>query len=50
MKQENNRQAITGIYHSYVRHRSILENIVFPVLLLLYPLVGSRQGLDVSDA
>ena len=50
MKQENNRQAITGIYHSYVRHRSILENIVFPVLLLLYPFVGIRQGLDVSDA
>lgn len=50
MSRENNRIAITGIYHSYERHRRMLENIVFPALLLLYPFAGIRQGLDVSDA
>lgn len=37
------------IYHSYDRYRNILETIVFPALLFLYPLLGIRQGLDVSD-
>lgn len=37
------------IYHIYDKNRIILENIIFPVLLALYPLTGIRQGLDVSD-
>lgn len=32
------------------KYKKILENGLFPLLLLLYPLVGVRQGLDVSDA
>lgn len=39
--------SIDRIYHKYSK---LLENIIFPLLLLLYPLVGVRQGLDVSDA
>lgn len=50
MRRENNGNAVTGFCHGYERYRIILENIVFPVLLLLYPFVGIRQGLDVSDA
>ena len=37
------------IYHIYDKNRIVLENIIFPVLLALYPLTGIRQGLDVSD-
>lgn len=37
------------IYNIYNKSRIVLENIVFPVLLILYPLIGIRQGLDVSD-
>lgn len=37
------------IYHIYDKNRFVLENIVFPVVLILYPLIGIRQGLDVSD-
>ena len=37
------------ISHIYDKNRIILENIIFPVLLALYPLTGIRQGLDVSD-
>ena len=37
--------SIDRIYHKYSK---LLENIIFPLLLLLYPLVGVRQGLDVS--
>ena len=27
----------------------MLEAVLFPLLLTLYPLIGIRQGLDVSD-
>lgn len=37
------------IYHIYDKNRFVLENIVFPMVLILYPLTGSWQGLDVSD-
>lgn len=37
------------ISHIYNKNRFVLENIVFPVALILYPLIGIRQGLDVSD-
>lgn len=37
------------LYGIYQKNRCILENIVFPVLLVLYPLSGIRQGIDVLD-
>ncbi len=39
--------SIDRIYYKYSK---LTENKIFPLLLLLYPLVGVRQGLDVSDA
>lgn len=36
-------------YNVYDKNRRILENFLFPLLLVLYPLVGIRQGIDVSD-
>ncbi|MCQ2550318.1 MAG: hypothetical protein MJ134_09815 [Lachnospiraceae bacterium] len=32
------------------KYRKQLENILFPVILLLYPLMKVNQGLDVSDS
>lgn len=32
-----------------MKKRNIFENVIFPLILLLYPLTGIRQGLDVSD-
>ena len=33
----------------YGRYRNFIENVLFPVLLVLYPLVGLNQGMDVAD-
>ena len=33
----------------YDKNRRIVENFLFPLLLILYPLAGIRQGIDVSD-
>lgn len=38
------------LYKFYDKHRKVIENILFPALLVLYPFLGIRQGLDVSDA
>lgn len=37
------------IYSIYDKNRIVLENIILPAVLVLYPLAGIRQGLDVSD-
>lgn len=33
----------------YDKNRRMVENFLFPLLLILYPLAGIRQGIDVSD-
>lgn len=37
---------ITGVYD---RYRNLIEKILFPLILILYPLVKIRQGVDVTD-
>lgn len=39
-------QTIRTFYH---RYEYLIEKYLFPVLLVLYPLVRIRQGIDVSD-
>ena len=36
-------------YRMYEKKKRMLEAVLFPLLLTLYPLIGIRQGLDVSD-
>lgn len=33
----------------YDKNRRMVENFLFPLLLILYPLIGIRQGIDVLD-
>ncbi|MBD5509438.1 MAG: hypothetical protein HDR05_15710 [Lachnospiraceae bacterium] len=33
----------------YGRYRNFIENGLFPVLIMIYPLVGVNQGLNVAD-
>ena len=33
----------------YGRYRKYIENIMFPMILLIYPLLKIDQGIDVSD-
>lgn len=37
---------ISGVYNKF---RNFIENILFPALLILYPLSTIRQGIDVAD-
>lgn len=37
---------VVTVYHKY---QNFIERVVFPIVLLLYPLVGIRQGIDVAD-
>lgn len=39
-------ERVTELYRKY---RNFIENICFPVLLLVYPLLKVNQGLDVAD-
>ncbi len=41
---------INRLYSVYDKNRTVMENIVFPALLLVYPLLKARRGIDVSDA
>ena len=34
----------------YQNHKNIIVNCIFPVILLLYPLMKVNQGVDVSDS
>lgn len=38
-----------GLAKSYDKYKKMIENILFPVVLLLYPFVGICQGLDLED-
>ncbi len=39
-------KSVTVVYHKY---QNLIERIVFPVILILYPLLRIRQGIDVAD-
>ena len=39
-------ERVTKLYGKY---RNFIENVLFPILLAIYPLVGINQGLDVAD-
>ena len=34
----------------YGRYQKYIENVIFPLILLIYPLLKINQGIDVSDA
>ena len=34
----------------YNRHRFIIEDVIMPLTLLIWPLVMAAQGVDVSDS
>ena len=38
---------ITGVYNKY---RNFIEKLLFPTVLILYPLLKINRGIDVSDA
>ena len=38
------------ISETYKKYHNVIESIVFPALLILYPLLKINQGIDVSDA
>ena len=37
------------ISDAYVKYRNFIEKILFPTILVLYPLMRINQGIDVSD-
>lgn len=37
------------ISETYRKYQNIIENILFPALLILYPLLKINQGIDVTD-
>ena len=37
------------ISETYGKYQNIIENILFPALLILYPLLKINQGIDVTD-
>ena len=39
-------ERVTKLYGKY---RNFIENVLFPILLAIYPLVGINQGLNVAD-
>ena len=39
-------ERVTKLYGKY---QNFIENVLFPILLVLYPLVGINQGLNVAD-
>ena len=47
--KEVGKNGMGRIYSFYDKNRRILENFLFPLFLVLYPLAGIRQGIDVSD-
>lgn len=38
-----------GLKKSYNNYKNLIENILFPAVLLLYPFIGVCQGLDLED-
>lgn len=40
---------LNSIKRRYIHYEQIMENIIFPLILLVYPLVNINQGIDVSD-
>ncbi len=42
-------RGMNQFYRMYEKKKRMLEAVLFPLLLTLYPLIGIRQGLDVSD-
>ena len=40
---------IRSYFYNFKRLQEPLEKFFFPVVLLLYPLIGVNQGLDISD-
>ncbi len=39
-------KSVAKVYHKY---QNFIERVVFPVILILYPLLRIRQGIDVAD-
>lgn len=41
---------ISKLKSFYLKYSKVMENFIYPVILLLYPLVKVNQGIDVSDS
>ena len=42
-------KTIRSYFYNFKKYQAPLERYVFPLILLLYPLVGVGQGLDITD-
>ena len=40
---------IKGYFYKFKRYQKPLEKFLFPAILLLYPLIGVNEGLDLAD-
>ena len=40
---------IRSYFYNFKKYQASLEKYLFPVILLLYPLIGLNAGLDISD-
>lgn len=47
MKRDN--AVVLTMYEKYCKYGRYIENIIFPLLLIVYPLMKVNQGIDVSD-
>ena len=42
-------KTIRSYFYNFKKYQKPLEKLVFPLILLLYPLIGVSQGLDITD-
>lgn len=48
-RQDGKCRLMKNVVTVYQKYQNFIERIVFPIILLLYPLLGIRQGIDVAD-
>lgn len=48
-RQDGKCRLMKNVVTVYQKYQNFIERIVFPIVLLLYPLLGIRQGIDVAD-
>lgn len=48
-RQDGKCRLMKNVVTVYQKYQNFIERVVFPVILLIYPLLGIRQGIDVAD-
>lgn len=48
-RQDGKCRLMKNVVTVYQKYQNFIERVVFPIVLLLYPLLGIRQGIDVAD-